>query len=123
MREVKFRAWIHKLNCWADEVVVSCIANVWGYIGFDSNGIPYYNCDLEQYTGLTDKNGKEIYEGDIIISKNIVKKGAEVKWDVYGWSIGSCWPFSDYESSYGSFDFEVIGNIHENPELLKGDVN
>ena len=127
MRELKFRAWIHKLNCWADEVLVSCIANVWGYVGSDSNGIPYYNCDLEQYTGLKDKNGKEIYEGDIAAWKNA--SGFNDGMAVVEWNNNGAWYIVNDDA--GVFDYlddvaincEVIGNIHENPELLKGDVN
>ena len=70
---------------------------------------------IMQYTGLTDKNGKETYEGDILI---------EQEGDPYVVTYGN-WD-SDVESVYG-YRFawfsepdtrEVIGNIHENPELL-----
>lgn len=69
---------------------------------------------VEQCTGLRDKNGKLIYEGDVVrqISKcepEYEEYITEVKWCGLGYSL--------YDKE--SFDYEVIGNIHENPELLE----
>ena len=76
-----------------------------------------------QFTGLFDKNGKEIYEGDVLMFQISVKR-------VVGYedSHRACFSLLDqhlhYSSSFGSgtyesFYCEVIGNIHDNPELLK----
>jgi len=76
---------------------------------------------LMQFTGLLDKNGKEIYEGYIVqtIHGNGFIGTYEVKQNSYGWS-----PFNEIWNGQHAGDiceFEVIGNIYENPELLKGE--
>ena len=82
-----------------------------------------------QYTGLTDKNGKKIFEGDIIsipFEEDVVYyENAEVYFDTEhcGWYVRY---FDDESFSlwvYDDCDITIIGNIHDNPELLKGDKN
>lgn len=81
---------------------------------------------IEQYTGLKDKNGKEIYEGDIISFEN-EKAHAGVLWLDGKAMFGIKWLGCGIEDEF-DFDnwdicrgpIEVIGNIHENPELLGG---
>ena len=76
---------------------------------------------IGQFTGLRDKNGKEIYEGDIIVHASGSSIRYIVEWhntELVGKQIGS--------SSYAGISYwidvtEVIGNIYDNPELLKGD--
>lgn len=146
-REIKFRAW--------DGKTIRYPSNDGLYIYLDGrygvhkdNGGGKLECELMQYTGLKDKNGKEIYEGDIVEaygSKSIlVKDHSETRrfvsptfkdeykfengrflFTVYWNEVFSMWGFKPTEnrisidSNTGNRDYKLIGNIKQNPELLK----
>ena len=91
--------------------------------GYDE--VPFFNTDeypivnpetVEQYTGMTDKNGNKVFEGDIL--KGLYANGnAEVEMINGSWVgyAGKGWT----DIGYVVDRVEVIGNIHDNPELLK----
>ena len=150
MKELKFRIWNNSHN--------EFIRPDYGLIGFcypldgriaalTSNSDPIEDCDIEQYTGLKDKNGKEIYVGDILEFDKDFDDNAQryvpffdEKLAAFGFKI---YGYQDYISESGSEEFEpemsligemenyereeiilytehisIIGNIHENHELL-----
>ena len=126
MREIKFRAWLKKDKLMVD--VIEWINN--GRIGISINdAAPYIiqplNYELMQYTGLKDKNGKEIYEGDKVnVLSSFNGEVADwlptltVAWDDANAQFVFTEPV-DWELSWDEItECEVIGNIYENPELL-----
>lgn len=79
---------------------------------------PVYTDTVGQYTGLKDKNGTRIFEGDIVEHERHMHIVA------YNDEYAGFWPFydQDHPAGYGVIgeESEVIGNIHDNPELLEG---
>lgn len=102
----------------------------------DINGVSGIEVDYKtigQYTGLTDKNGKKIFEGDIVTYEdteadyegyhdNVFLNRGEVgisAWDGIYFTNRQTVDMNDLYESETMVDCEIIGNIHDNPELLK----
>ena len=123
MRIIKFRAW-DELN---QEIVYEKTGIFSG--GKSSWEILKLYENVMQFTGLHDKNGKEIYEGDILnVGENLVCEIVYVDKNVedYGDEIHCAFHAKVYIhnktiplDSYLKNNCEIIGNIHENPELLQ----
>jgi len=134
MREIKFRAWDklakemrysefkrhhYALNTQTDRVECSFVGMVHSK-----------HFDLMQYTGLKDKNGKEIYEGDIlyvgskILHDDMVRKEVLVGFKdgafMYGRGLDPTHMNTYIWTALGLKETEIIGNIYENPEIIKG---
>ena len=133
MRELKFRAWHETDKCWYNPLFIEM--NLLGQ-AIIHHGLEQFEIipasAIEQYTGLKDKNGKEIYEGDIV--EEVIDTGDydidgtyryKVVWD----DDMLCWSLDPNSISIHKDLWEcnqslkVIDNIHENPELLGGGDN
>lgn len=75
-----------------------------------------------QYTGLQDKNGKRIFEGDIVEGCDYTEDDGYgvVVWFDGAFEVGNGQWCGSFHENYNGYEFEIIGNIHDNPELLGG---
>ena len=133
MREIKFRAWTGK-RMYSWEEMLSNPGKLYTYFAW----LDMYK--LMQYVGFKDKHDWEIYEGDILTHESYPFQDegnynyhAVVRWlddsaqfgyemwlankDRRGISHGVC---EGFEAENGRVEFEIIGNIYDNPELLEG---
>ena len=137
MREILFRGkrldngeWVQgylykrivHLSGFHQNVVVDAIEV---YDGENPLGISYYTISPDtvgQYTGQTDRNGQKIFEGDIIKRSVLDYNWEKIFIVTWNESFPGWWEYR-YSTFYALLDgnCEVIGNIHDNPDLLKGE--
>ena len=128
----KFRAWDKKLQTMLDVSLIDfkkgvLVGEHWKF--GETNFMSFDEIELMQSTGLFDRNGQEIFEGDIVTDGDVI---SDIKYHQtlgfymigkYGFSV----PFGqgvdvEYFEEFAvhvSKTFEVVGNIYENPELLE----
>lgn len=122
MRTIKFRAWDNAVDnsmFYFPEPIPMALA--WMRISQDPSGY-----EVMQFTGLLDKNGREIYEGDIVFHKGKSPREhfLKVVWGDYKWAFKH---FKKGEHGGHPFrqlynwpqNFEVIGNVYENSTILQ----
>ena len=129
MREIKFRAWLKYKKEIVDVEEIDFMNKVINYIenDYENNrqeiiGTYFEDIELMQYTGLKDKNNKEIYEGDIVKLRANHGIGVVKYYDEWGAFVVEYIkprPLAVLGMNYYKEDIEVIGNIYENPELIK----
>jgi len=131
MREILFRGKRVDNGEWIYGDLTHISNGKVGIWGFDNNQFVLVNpSTVGQYTGLTDKNGKKIFEGDIVKRPKLINdKYIDIKnisISVIDWLVGEAY-FTFYPNAecsddclscnYCGSELEIIGNIHDNPAL------
>lgn len=128
MQEIKYRAWdklennmklVKSINYADDGFAGTILVHL---VGGKTHGYVHgESCELLKFTGLKDKNGKEIYEGDILKDGDII---TEVVFRDFTWQEKLISSPHNHRSNYFPFDYEIrtvatiIGNIYVNPDLV-----
>lgn len=131
LRKIMFRGqrvdnkeWVYGSYRYYNETVL--LTEINKHFIVPENQISGYEVDMEtvgQYTGLNDKKGNEIYEGDVLCLDKLMNANWEIGFKgggFYGKPLKSNMEVYQYEQHNRNYlQFEIIGSIHTNPELLK----
>ena len=127
MREIKFRAWLKedkkmenvKTMDFTDKTI-RCLKKNEFINAYLLRRVSFDDVELMQYTGIKDKNGKEVYEGDIVILNDAEEENRCVVKYKYGSYILIDGDLREDLSNVESHKFlEVVGNIYENKNLME----
>lgn len=130
-REIKFRVWIRENQNPYDEPDQMLYFDLKKYAEDQDSEMGFFRIDIDkmpimQFTGLLDKNGKEIYEGDIVrlVNESYNPECGDdpfllhnVFFDRGAFCVGRGLCLREYEQH----EIKVVGNIYENPELLRNE--
>lgn len=118
MRDIRFRAWDKENNRWFDDENFGISLQPDGTVWISFAGDEWHQCDymdIQLNTGLLDKNGKEIFEGDILAEYFGAGKNRRLLTQVVEWNENT----ARFSLPQPLARFEITGNIYKNPELLK----
>lgn len=126
MRDIKFRAWDKTNNKFLKSHEINLAIGISGDVLFSDNTPPFNEhgeIELTQWTGVTDCEGVDVYEGDVILTADDIKKKEIGNWKpktrCIEWTSNK-----EYKTGFNighaqDRKCQVIGNIYENPELLE----
>jgi len=119
MKEIKFRAWNGGMMRYSGTDDILLLENV--LLAPDEMGDKwkFREWPLMQFTGLKDKNGKEIYEGDVVLNNGSTSQMGDQ--EIVEFIDGGAFPFAmlGWECTIDPGRCEILGNIYENTELKK----
>lgn len=124
---IKFQAW-DGMKMWTDITGFECTRGTADGVFLDGDYHSISNIVIRRFTGLSDKNGSEVYEGDILQSRH--SRPCFIEWSTFQWTRNVMTPKgkrnyyfhieADFNEEQTRLDgYEVIGNVYENSDLLK----